>query len=48
MMATDWNGHEEMSYLRGVPSGHTLAWGDIAAEKRSAIESNSTAVIGKD
>jgi hypothetical protein len=48
MMVTDWKGHEEMSYLRGVPDGHTLAWGDIAAKSRSAIESNPTAVIGKD
>ena len=46
MLVTDWKGHDEMSYLRGVPGGHTLAWRDVAAKRRAEIESNPTALIG--
>ena len=45
MYVTDLKGHEETNYELGIYGGHTLAWADVYAERRSRIEKDPQVLI---
>lgn len=46
MMLDELKGYEEMDAEEGVYGGHTLAWSDVAQERRQSVENNPHVLIG--
>ena len=47
MMLSDWKGHEEMGFETSPPGGHTLAWEDVARQRREEVEKDPAVVISR-
>ena len=47
MTVGDIKGHEEANHESGLYGGHTLAWHDIVAERRQAVEKDPQVLVGK-
>ncbi|TCD61856.1 hypothetical protein EIP91_007825 [Steccherinum ochraceum] len=45
MSITDLTGHEAIDHELGIYGGHTLAWADVAAERRAEVEASPQVLI---